>query len=95
MCHVLPLELLFDKHIFKQAKLIPCSGRYYCAKDIAARGGHVIVAARNMERCEKAVAKIKVRRTLWHGLDRLHAPLAASHLLQDVTLLVIGLNQRN
>ena len=33
---------------------------FVCAKDIAAKGGHVIVAARNLQKCEKAAEDIKV-----------------------------------
>jgi len=33
---------------------------YSCAENIAKKGGHVIIAGRSMERCQKAADMIKV-----------------------------------
>ena len=33
---------------------------YYCAKSLAERGAHVIIAARNLDRCDTAARMIKV-----------------------------------
>jgi NAD(P)-dependent dehydrogenase (short-subunit alcohol dehydrogenase family) len=33
---------------------------FYCAEALAQRGAHVIIAARSLERCEKAAQMIKV-----------------------------------
>ena len=33
---------------------------FHCAKDIAAKGGHVIIAAEDLSKCQQAAQEIKV-----------------------------------
>lgn len=48
---------------------------YYCAESIAKKGGHVIIAARNLERSQRAAQMIKVSTRSVQAQSRLPARL--------------------